>query len=77
MIPSFEVPHYCIKGPDATLNAAYDGDAVVDTEVVGKDLEDASEYGFGFWFRFLTRHPKPLFDGKKEPWYFVARLTSN
>jgi hypothetical protein len=31
--------------------------AVVDTQVSGRDLDDVYEYGYGFWFRFLTRHP--------------------
>ena len=50
---------------------------VSEAAVSGKDLEDNSEYGFGFWLRFLTRYPTPLYQGKTAPWYFVARLTSN
>jgi hypothetical protein len=50
---------------------------VIDTLIEAKDLEDPSEYAFGFWMKFLTRYPTPMLKGKSEPWYFVARLTSN
>jgi hypothetical protein len=36
-----------------------------------------NEYGYGFWFRFLTAYPTRLFAGKNAPWYFLARLTIN
>lgn len=36
-----------------------------------------SEYGYGFWMRFLTYYPKTLLNGKNEPWYFISRLTRN
>lgn len=42
-----------------------------------EQLQDVREYGYQFWMRFLTRHPVPLYQGKKEPWYFISRLTSN
>jgi hypothetical protein len=35
------------------------------------------EYGFGFWYRFLTAFPKRLIPGKIAPWYFMARVTMN
>lgn len=46
------------------------------------DLEESvdanlSEYGYGFWARFLTAYPVRLFQGKNAPWYFMARMTSN
>lgn len=50
---------------------------MADLSVTGDKLKDVREYGYGFWMRFLTRYPKPLYSGKKEPWYFVSRLTSN
>jgi hypothetical protein len=40
-------------------------------------IEDPSEYGYGFWMRFLTTYPVRLIPGKIAPWYFVARLTAN
>ena len=42
----------------------------------GDKLKDVRQYGYGFWFRYLTRYPVPLFQGKKEPWYFISRLTN-
>jgi hypothetical protein len=36
-----------------------------------------SEYGYGFWLRFLSTFPSRLMNGKVAPWYFVSRLTSN
>ena len=38
---------------------------------------DTSEYGFGFWLRYLTRYPTEMFKGLEDPWYFIARLTKN
>jgi hypothetical protein len=38
---------------------------------------DVSEYGYGFWFRFLTTYPERLLAGKNAPWYFLARFTTN
>lgn len=46
-------------------------------KLTGDKLKDVREYGYGYWMRFMTRHPAPLFSGKKEPWYFISRLTSN
>jgi hypothetical protein len=59
------------------IDAAYDKPAVADSVVVGEDLSDVSEYGYGFWLKFMTRHPAPLYNGKNSPWYFVSRLTRN
>lgn len=39
-------------------------------------MKDVTEYGYGFWLRFMMRFPVPLFDGKKDSWYFIARLTN-
>lgn len=36
-----------------------------------------TEYGYGFWFRFLTHYPARLWSGKNAAWYFLARLTFN
>jgi hypothetical protein len=40
-------------------------------------LDDVREYGYGFWMRYLTTYPVRLVSGKKDPWYFVSRLTKN
>lgn len=50
---------------------------MAEIDIANNDLKDSSEYGYGFWLRFMTRHPNPLFDGLTEPFYFVARLTEN
>lgn len=67
----------CVEGVNELMNTGYNGKAVIDSVVEGEDLEDGSEYGYGFWMRFLTRYPVPLYEGKKAPWYFVSRLTKN
>ncbi|CAD8140693.1 unnamed protein product [Paramecium octaurelia] len=36
-----------------------------------------TEYGYGFWARFLTAYPVKLPNGKNAPWYFMARLTQH
>lgn len=59
------------------IDADYDKAAVADTVLTGDDLSDVSEYGYGFWLKFMTRHPAPLVSGKNAPWYFVSRLTRN
>lgn len=46
-------------------------------KVLKEDLKDTREYGYGFWLRYLTRYPVPMMAGKREPWYFVSRLTRN
>ena len=67
----------CVKGSERILDAAHNRPAVVDTEVTGSDLRDVREFGYGFWFRYLTRYPSQLLKGKNADWYFVSRLTSN
>lgn len=37
----------------------------------------SDEYGYGFWFRFMTAYPTRLWNGKSAPWYFVSRLAGN
>lgn len=66
----------CQKGDETIVDAFYNKGAVADTKVPSEALKDTSEYGYGFWMRFLTRHPVYM-DGKKAPWYFVSRLTRN
>jgi hypothetical protein len=51
-----------------------DKDPKVNRERADLKLE---EYGYGFWYRFLTVYPKRLIPGKNAPWYFIARLTAN
>ena len=50
---------------------------MADLQVTGDKLKDVREYGYGFWMRYMTRYPVAMFSGKKDPWYFVSRLTSN
>ena len=38
---------------------------------------DLSEYGYGFYARFLTAYPTRLLSGKDAAWYFISRLTKN
>jgi len=58
-------------------DAAHDGPNVVDKTFDDGELVDPRQYGYGFWFRFLTDYPKRLVSGKIAPWYFLARMTKN
>ncbi|CAD8058815.1 unnamed protein product [Paramecium sonneborni] len=42
-----------------------------------EELDNISEYGYGFWCRFLTRYPSQLIEGLKADWSFISRLTKN
>lgn len=42
-----------------------------------EELDNVSEYGYGFWCRFLTRYPTQLIEGLKADWSFISRLTKN
>lgn len=63
---------------DGVLSVPFDGDSpfdkFTDTDGVPNKI---TEYGYGFWLRFLTTYPKRLWNGKNQAWYFVARLTRN
>lgn len=52
-------------------------DPVITRKLQGADLDDVSEYGYGFWLRFLAQYPVQLKTGLQAPWSFVARLTRN
>jgi len=43
----------------------------------GEDVEEITEYGYGFWCRFLTHYPQQLKTGLIVDWSFMARLTKN
>ena len=44
-------------------------------EKVVKEPVSFTEYGYGFWFRFLTKYPENLEEGAKEPLYFISKLS--
>lgn len=58
------------------LKAFYNKKSLTDTKIRKSELNDASEYGFGFWLRSMRRYPTPIFS-QEQAWYFVARLTRN
>lgn len=60
---------------DKSLKESKSTDAQTVLDTVGKDNDELSEYGYGFWLRFLTAFPERLLNGKNQPWYFVSRLT--
>jgi hypothetical protein len=65
-------------GDPTIVDTAFDDPKPLATiEATKEKLSDIREYGYSYWFRYLTRHPKPMFEGKKEPWYFMSRLTVN
>ena len=60
------------------IPAATDQDSpLVQEHTLDKLPDQLNEYGYGFWFRFLTHSPQRLWGGKNAPWYFLARLTFN
>jgi hypothetical protein len=61
-----------ILKPSATSDPVFTKDLPLDSLPV-----NLNEYGYGFWFRFLTVYPVRLWTGKSDPWYFLARLTIN
>jgi hypothetical protein len=75
--PEPEVKPVCTEGLKEIADAGFDKDPVAIINVKEVDLKDSREYGFGFWFRYMTRYPSALLNGKREPWYHLARLASN
>lgn len=65
------------KIPKDVYDTDYDGQPVIEKAFTPEELEDPSEYGYGFWMRFLTDYPRRLISGKNAPWYFLSRLTRN
>lgn len=63
--------------PDKDVRESKSTDAQPVVDRIGKDNDELSEYGYGFWLRFLTAYPERLLHGKNQPWYFVSRLTVN
>ena len=41
-------------GDETILDAAYNRPAVVDTVVPPSELTDVSEFGYSYWFRFMS-----------------------
>ena len=58
------------------INSAYNGNTVTDVKLNKRDLKDVTEYGYGFWLRFMMRFPTQIYEGKKDAWYFIARLAN-
>ena len=65
-------------GDETIVDSAYDDvKPLADIEATPENLKDIREYGYSYWVRYLSRHPKPMYQGKSEPWYFMSRLTVN
>jgi protein transport protein SEC24 len=56
--------------------SSFDGEAAADFEFEDEELQDASEYGYGFWLRYMSEYPKAYSMASKE-YHFISRLTSN
>ena len=56
-------------------DVAFNKDPAAVMTVKKEQMGEVSEYGFGFWLRWLSRHPVAVL--KRENWHFVARLTTN
>jgi hypothetical protein len=64
------------------ITQGFDADPVFQTIAVAyKDLPsnvaDQNEYGYGFYFRYLTHFPQRMWTGKNNAWYFLSRLTNS
>ena len=79
IIKTPEILQKCIEGQSeiGDSSSAPNTKPVADIKVPEDALAEVNEYGYGYWCRFLTRHPEPLYTGLSEPWYFMSRLTSN
>jgi hypothetical protein len=75
--PPHVFENVCIEGSADVLDAAHNGASIAEIDIADEDLKDSSEYGYGFWLRFLTRYPVAHLDGLNKPYYFIARLTEN
>jgi hypothetical protein len=53
-----EGKEYEVNGEDIILDSSYDSRYVLEKEYHKHELTDVSEYGFGFWARFLMVYPK-------------------
>jgi hypothetical protein len=38
---------------------------------------DMNEYGYGYFFRYLTHYPGRMWTGKDQAWYFMSRLANS
>jgi hypothetical protein len=71
------------KGPvkqtteDNLVSAVNSEPAVVREHNLDQLPPNIGEYGYGYWFRFLTVYPVRLWNGKDAPWTFMSRLTLN
>ncbi|CAK59383.1 unnamed protein product (macronuclear) [Paramecium tetraurelia] len=74
-IPELSSEYHCQISDETIFDSAYDDiQSIAKVEITENLIEG---YGYSFWLRYLTRYPKPMYQGKTEPWYFVSRLTNN
>lgn len=67
-----------VNTQNAKFAPAASGDPVLEVAHPGDKLPSVlNEYGYGFWYRYLTHYPERLWSGKNAPWYFVSRLSMN
>ncbi|CAD8193826.1 unnamed protein product [Paramecium pentaurelia] len=75
-VPEFNSEYQCQISDNTIIDSAYDDiQSIAEIEVSDNNLIEG--YGYSFWLRYLTRYPKPMYQGKTQPWYFVSRLTNN
>lgn len=60
------------------LDSAFDSkEPLINKVFSDEEMNDVSQYGYGFWCRYLTRYPTELKSGKQASFYIMARLTKN
>jgi hypothetical protein len=48
-----------VESTTVFYESSSEGEAIADFEFDGEELQDASEYGYGFWLRYMSEFPKP------------------
>ncbi|KAM3131625.1 hypothetical protein pb186bvf_016289 [Paramecium bursaria] len=64
----------CVEGKSSIINSQFNKGPVVSLQLSGDQLKDKSEYGYGFWFRYLTLYPLH-YKFTRGSWSQVAKLT--
>jgi hypothetical protein len=65
------------SGKDRLQSSVSSDPTITQERTLEKLPPTVDEYGYGFWFRYMTLFPERLWSGKNAPWYFLARLTVN
>jgi protein transport protein SEC24 len=65
-----------VESTTTFYESSSEGEATAAYEFDDEELQDASEYGYGFWMRYMSEFPKP-YTMPKNKYHFISRMTSN